>query len=124
MALRTVVSELVPEKCSFYYSGYLKDEEGNAIVAADLTTLTVTVYDETTGTIINGVENTNILNTGRGSIDAAGLLEVVLLPADMAVVGTGKRETHILLIQWTWATGSKAGKKEVAFPVQNLTKVS
>ena len=106
----------------------LQDETGAAIPSAGLTTLTLTLYvrDATAQTIINSVDDVNILNTGRGTVHAtSGLLTLTLLPADTQIVdSTSAIEWHRALIEWTYDAGAKAGKYEIDFPVLNLNKVS
>lgn len=127
MAYRKVFTDPVPEKKTMYYSGDLTDERGLGIPGATLTTLTLHLYalDASSNTIINNVSGVNILNTGRGTVTSSGNLAITLTPDDAAIITDGLQtpEPHMMLIQWTWPT-SKAGGREVQFPVANLTKVS
>jgi hypothetical protein len=125
MGVRTVITEEVAERTSARYSGVLVDETGAAVPAASLSTLTLTLFDENTNTVINSVDDINILNADRGTVDAAGNLVVTLLPADNVIVTpTRVREPHVMLLEWTYAGGAKAGRHEVRFIVVNLTKVT
>lgn len=125
MAVRTVFPEPVPEKTSLRYRASLTKEDGTALAAAELSTLTLTLYAlDTARTIINSVNGTNILNVGRGTIDANGLLTVILTPDDTQVLdATLAEEKHVLLFQGTYASGAKATRHEVLLTVLNLTKV-
>lgn len=125
MAVRTVIPDLIPEKSTWRYTGVLKDEKAVAIPAASLTTLTLTLYNLETLAIINSLDGINILNTNRGTVDANGNLAITLHPADNLIVDTTKiEETHMMLLQWTYAAGVEAGRHEVEFKVRNLDKVT
>ena len=106
----------------------LQDETGVAIAKAALTTLTLTLYlrDLAALTIINSVDDQNILDTDRATVHAtSGLVTLTLLPADNQIVdSTSAIEWHRALIEWTYDAGAKAGKYEIDFPVLNLNKVS
>lgn len=125
MAVRTVIADHIPEKSTWRYTGILKDETGTAIAALSLSTLTLTLYNLDTLAIINGMNGINILNADRGTVDASGNLTVVLQPADNPILDTTKiDETHVMLLQWTYAGGAKAGRHEVEFRVRNLAQVT
>ena len=127
MSVRTVLPDPIPEKATWRYTATLKDETETVVAAAQLTTLTLTLYALNAAlTILNSVDATNILNTGRGTVHAtSGLLTIVFEPADNPVVdATLLEERHLALIQWTYAGGAKAGRHEVEFGVRNLAKVS
>ena len=119
---------VIAEKTSFQFTATLVDETGTAIPLAGVSTLVLTIYnrDSAGKEILNSVENTDIKDTGRGSLHATnGLLTVTLQPADNAIVdGTVDLEWHRALIQGTYASGTKAFKYEIDFPVRNLNKVS
>jgi hypothetical protein len=127
MSLRTVLADVIPEKSTWRYTGVLKDETDVVVAAAQLTTLTLTLYAlDAALTIINSVDAVNILNTGRGTVHATnGTLTIVFLPADSPIIdATLIAERHLALIQWTYAGGAKAGRHEVEFEIRNLSKVS
>jgi hypothetical protein len=119
---RTIIPDLVPEGATWRFKGILKDEQGQVIQGSALATLTLTLKDRDTGTILNGVNAVNILNTGRGVVDEAGLLRVTLTPADNVMQDSAKDlEAHVMVLRWTWgATAEKAGAHEVEFSVKNL----
>jgi hypothetical protein len=127
MPFRTVFAEVIPEKSSARITADLKDEAGAALGSAALNTLTLTLYNKADLAIINAVDGTNILNTGRGSISAGGTLTLTLDPADSPIVATSAplEEKHLLLLQFTYgAGGAKAGRHEIEVTVRNLDKVS
>jgi len=125
MAL-SVTQRRVRERCTAKYTATIEDESGTALAAASLTTLTLTLYDRETGTIINSRSAQNVLNANNVTVSAAGVMVWSMQPADNAIVGSpaaGQPEIHIALFEWTWASGAKAGKYEVQIDVTQLTKV-
>lgn len=110
------------------YQGLIVDPYGNGIPAANISALTLSIVDVLTQEII--LPQTNILNTGRGSVDAAGNLTINLLASDTAmteVPGAAQVE-RAMIIDWTYAnTGpmppasSGSGRHQVNFIVQALS---
>jgi len=127
MTVRAVSSEVVPEKSTWRYTGVLKDETDTVVAAAQLTTLTLTLYAlDAALTIINSVDAVNILNVGRGTVHATnGTVTIIFEPADNAILDAALiEERHLALIQFTYAAGAKAGRHEVEFAVRNMAKVT
>ncbi len=117
----------VNERNSCRYTGQLKDQTGTALPLAALTTVTLTLYDVATGSIIGGLDHASILNAGRGTVSAGGLLTIDFEPADNQLVGTpaaGLSERHIAEIEWTWNSGAGRGSKDVLIVVKQLAKTS
>lgn len=108
------------------YTATILDDDGVAIPASALVSLTLTLYvsktDGTTG-IVNSRNAQNVLNLNDVTVDSNGLLTYSLQVADTTLVEALPFERHIALWEWTWASGSKAGKHEVVFNIQNLTEV-
>lgn len=119
-----LINEPVDERTTIKIAGTMKDETDTVIPAADVTTCTLTLYLLSTSAIINSKDDTNILNANNGTWSSAGAFTLELLPADNQMVGTDAREQHVALIEWTYASGTKAGKLEFVFWVRNMTKVS
>jgi len=124
MGFRTIIADPIPERATTLITATLKDELGVVIPAAGLTTLTLTIYEKETLAIVNAVTDTNILNTGRGTVGANGLLTLTLDPLDNQIVSTAGplEERHILLIEFTYGAG-KAGRHEIEVTVRNLALV-
>lgn len=116
-----------PERVTAEITTTVTNQAGTGIPGSSLTTLTLTLYDKKTGEVINSVSGTDILNTGRGSIDESGVLTLTLEPEDMPVVDSdlkaGNIEHHVALIVWTWDSGDKRGHDELIIPVRNSLKV-
>jgi hypothetical protein len=79
---------------SLVYIDIIRDEDGTPVPGSLLTSLTLTLLDTFNGAIVNGINGVNILNTGRGTVDDGGNLEVILSPADMSM-----SETYVPLLQ-------------------------
>jgi hypothetical protein len=115
----------VNEKVTAKYSAIIQDEDETALSSSDLQTLTLTLYDKSTGTIINSRNDQDVLNTNGVSVDANGNVVWLMDPDDNAIVtSTSKVEKHVALFKWTWDSGNKEGKHEIVIQVKNLTKVT
>jgi hypothetical protein len=134
MSVRTVCPDLVSEGTTFLYRAVVKDETGAVVPGSDLLTLTLTIHlddQSLSPEIVNGVYQTNILNTGRGTVDASGNLSLLLVPADNQVVhpsalDESRIEIHILSLEWTYLTsgGLGRGRHEIELRIRNMFVVS
>lgn len=126
MPVRTTLVDQIPEKSTAQITGILKDEAGNTIAAAGLSTLTLTLYVSGFPTkIVNSRDAQNVLNLNGVTVDAGGVLVYTMTPADNVIIDPeNATEKHIALFQWTWSAGAKAGRHEIAITVVNLAKVS
>lgn len=102
-----VTLEDVREDSTYQVTGTFKDEAGVAIDVADLTTVEMWITDHL-GAVINTRTAVDIKNANGGTIDANGLLTLILLPADNPIVGSESSERHLLIIEWTWAATKKS----------------
>jgi hypothetical protein len=123
----TEAERTVNEGTTFLYTCTLKDETGAAVPLSAVNTLTLTLYNKETGTIINSRNVQNVLNANNVTLHAtSGLLSWLAQPADNIIVTTdriaGEREKHIALFEWTWST-TKKGKHELIILVKNLAMV-
>ena len=120
----TTQDRIVRERSTALYAATIQDENETAIPAADLDTLTLTLYDLATGTAINSRSAQNVLNANNVTVSVLGALAWTMQPADNAIIGSpaGKHERHVALFQWTYGSG-KAGSYEVIIDVENLAKV-
>ena len=127
MAL-TVDERKINELTSFQYTGTLKDETDTVIPLADLTTLTLTIYNLATLAVINSRSHQDIKNTNGGTFHAtSGLLTMVFAPDDSPIIDGdldfGEWEEHVALFEWTWDSGAKGGNHQITLYVVNLGKV-
>ncbi len=117
----------VLEQTTAQYTATLKDEAGVVIPSADLTTLTLTLYNESNGAIVNSRDNQNVLNAAGVTIDANGLLTWTMDPGDNPIVDTslasGRTELHVARFDFTWSGGAKTGRRLVIIEVRQLDKV-
>ncbi len=123
---RTTLSGVFAEKKTAKITATMKDEDGDALALANVDTMVLTLYEESGGSIINSRDGSDIKNTGGGTLAAtSGAFTLTLSPSDMAIIQTTLTvETHVALVEWTYNSAADAGGKEIAFKVQNLTKVS
>ena len=104
LAVTTTLPGPVPAGATPIYQGQLVDEQRNAIPLVRLSALLLTIVDVLTGAVINNVERTNILNTGRGTVDSQGNFVVHLQAGDTSLVespGTAQLE-RALVLDWTF----------------------
>lgn len=124
--LGVILSESpVEEKTTARIAGRLVDEAGAALGSGDLASITVTLYDRSSGDVINGRNATSVLNLNGGTVDADGNFTWTMDPDDSPIMDADKAlEQHVALFQWAWAAGAKVDRQEVIVPVRNLAKVS
>lgn len=125
MSDRTVLPGVVPEKSTLRITGRLQDENNVAIGVSALTTLTLTLFDKASASIVNSRSASDIKNANGGTVDANGNFTLVLGPLDGTIIDSGQPyERHVALFEWTYGGGSKQGRHEVEWIVRNLSKVS
>lgn len=105
--------------------GQFTDATLNGIPAAQFTYCTLTIVDTLTGAVVNNCVQTNILNTGRGSIDSNGNLSLSLYPADTSTIDEpgASQIQRSLIIDWAYAQGSvtSVGRQQANFIVLALS---
>jgi hypothetical protein len=108
---------------SLNVSGQLVDFAGNPILKAGLVAFLVTLFDEATETVINDVDQQDRL----AEVDADGSFTLKLkgednVIVDLAGVGSGQVEKHVLAMYWLWNDGrqDRSGIQLVRFRVQRL----
>lgn len=121
----TVISSPLDEQSSALVTAEVTNEAGVAVPASALSTLTLTLYDRQTGTILNSRDGQDVLNTNGVTVDSAGLFAWGLTPLDTIIIDVTKAlETHVGLFTWTYDSGTKTGRHEIVHVVRNLTKVT
>jgi hypothetical protein len=123
--MRTEIADLIAEKTTQVLTCTIKDETDTVIPVAQIGTLTLTLYNQESRSIINTRDNQNVLNANNVTVHStSGLLTWLLQPADTAIETTSKSiEVRVALFQWTFGS-SKQGKHEIVFKIRNLEKVS
>ena len=120
---------VVLEKTTPTYSFQLA-EGATDLTLAQTSALTLTLYETYTGSdnVINSRSAQSILNTNNGTVSSAGVVAWVMQQGDTTLYTTTLTvEPRIALFEFTYDTGTggtKYGKHEYAFKVQNLKKVS
>lgn len=121
MAIRTVLSTIIPEDSTSTYTAILRDQDGVAVGAASLTALTLTLYNEATGAIINSRNAQNVLNANNVTVSAGGVLTWSMQEEDNPIIDSGLGiELHTALFAYTWDSGARSSRHEAVFQVQNL----
>lgn len=123
----TDADRIVNEGTTANYSAVVTDENGDAVGSGSLTTLTLTLYDDRTGQIINSRNEQNVLNQQGVTVDGSGNLEWTISRDDNPILHENDYsgyEDHIAIFHWTWDSGNKSGRHEIKLRVKNLKKVS
>ena len=122
---RFILHDVFAEKKTAKITATLKDEDGSVLALVSVDTLTPTLYEEVTGTIINSRSRSNIKNTGGGTLHAtSGAFTLTFAPADMAFIQTDPtREWHIATISSTSNSGAVDGCHELAYQCEHLAEV-
>lgn len=110
--IRTVLQDWIAERTTPTLTLSLVDEDGDAITS--VTAITLAIHQG--GEVVRA----------RASVAddfSAGTLSVRLAPEDTRILGSGSRETHTALIEWTWDSGTRHGKHEVIYTVANFALV-
>jgi hypothetical protein len=105
MSIKTFDTE-IEEQSTARYRGTLKDQDGVAVPGSSLTTLTLTLYDEWTETVVNGRDLQDVLGNHNVSVGVDGVLEWLIQPADTTLVTPGRRAWHRGVFHYTWPTGA------------------
>lgn len=119
------------EKQTGIYSFVLKDEDGNVVPAASLTSATLTLHskESLTKAIINGRNAQNCLNANDVTISAEGVVTWTIRVEDVTILDDSlKVETHRALFLFKWNAGSPAVERskphEVDFVLINLSRLT
>ena len=106
------------------FSGTLKDEDGTAIPLANIVSVTLTLRDATSNTIVNTRDGQDILNANDVTVHATtGAFLWAIQPEDTTMVDSDLgSEDHVATITWTYET-DKVGKHEHRLHVVNFLSV-
>lgn len=98
--------------------------DGLPLTPSQLDSLTLTLADAEslasgTPVIVNGVDELDVLNFGRGSVDAFGNVTITLAGADTAILTADDPfEARSAIVEWTYANG--AGAHRVDFQITDF----
>jgi len=118
---RQNITDPVCEQTTATLTLALTDENDLAIAKAQLTSLTLTLYRAGyPATIFNARDASDILDANGGTVSADGVLTLLLENDDNVLESqTRNQEFHVVLIRWTWATGTRPGVHEITYRVIN-----
>lgn len=118
----------VDEKTTPDYTATLKDSAtGLPIALAQLTGLTLTLYNLASKAIINSRDTQSVLNANNVTFHAtSGLLTWSLQQVDTAMAGAGNSERRRAVFDYTWVRSgqTKRDRHIIEFVVSNEPKVS
>lgn len=122
----------VNEEAESWYSATLTDQDGDAMLTANVATLLYSIYELDTEAFVNSRDQVDLRNGGawdQGAvIDGSGILTLRLEPDDNAVVSAdnaGRSEIHVLVFEGTTAgSPSYAFKHEYEYEVKNFVKTT
>jgi len=82
----------------------LQNKVGNTLTKSEIGTLTITIIDLRSNSVVNNRLNQNILDANDGTVSTEGELTFKLQPEDTVNVGSPKYflEERQITIQWTW----------------------
>lgn len=125
-----LLTETMLEGTTGYYRFEVVDENDEALDAGFLTTLTLTLVDVDSQTIIHGRQNQNVLNANNGSLitdlgpPMVTTMTLELQPADTVILNEHRMsEARVLTFRWTWDSGARVGVHSVQFRVENLVGI-
>lgn len=122
---QVITDPRVGEKTTVRLRLQLTDQDGNDLLAGDLTAISLTLYELRTGTILNGRDTVSILNANGGTVSATGLVTMVLTDLDNALLFARRSsEDHVALIRWQWLNGTRSAWKQVQFTVVDQTTLT
>lgn len=119
---------IVKEGTGAVYTATLKDSAEVPIPKANITTIKLTLYNVSDGSIINSRDDQNVKDLNNVTIHAtSGLLTWTMQAADNPIVGTaiavGRTEEHRGLFEYAGNFLASPGKHDAVFKVENLGKV-
>ncbi len=115
----------IKEKQTGIYSFTMQDEAGNAIPAASLTSLTLTVYSVLSGDIVNSRNGQNVLNANNVTVSSQGVVTWTQQIADVTILNDAlAEETHRCLFVFAWSSGTpRSFPHEIDLVIENLGKL-
>lgn len=100
----TTDAQGIPAGSTPTYRGVLKDASATsqAVGSGSVSALTLSITDDATGAVVNNCNQADILNTGRGTLDADGNLEITLTADDTAMLRGEGKENRSLTIDFKY----------------------
>jgi hypothetical protein len=110
------------ENTNATYQATIEDENGVAIPSANITSITLTLYDRETGDIINNRDGIGSAPSGVTIHATSGLLTWLMEFADNVIVTADSVVEHHKAL-FEFVASGKRSKHEVNIYVSNLAKV-
>jgi len=98
----------------------LADQDGAALEAATVSTLTASLRDVASGTLIRTAQN--VKNANGGTL-TDGLLRLVLSPTDTQAIGTASLQPRLLTLDLLTVTSLRI-TEEIQFVVRSLVDIT
>lgn len=109
--------------CKFDFVLYDTSDTPTALVKASLESVEMTLKNKC-GQVINGRENTDVLDAAIGTVSTAGVVTLKFTPDDNPSTEAGVYfEWHFLQLAWTWTDGDGftwTDSEHFKFKVHNL----
>jgi hypothetical protein len=113
--------QAIPEGSTRLYSCTFVDTAGAAIPLSAINTLTLTLVDISTGTVIRSA--VNVKGTNGGTIHvSSGAFSYVLSGDDVKIYGSGVHEKRLATFALSYASGVE--NHEVSYYVENLEQIT
>lgn len=122
-----VIAEVeINELNSLYIEGDVVDQEGDPVPSAAVSAFAIDLYDDKTGTVINGRDEQSIFNVNGGTYHpTSGHFTFTFESEDNPIIGSyrrGYREPHTARFTLTWGSSGR-WDGEVRLYVGNMTRV-
>jgi hypothetical protein len=126
MASTVMLTQALLAGTTGFYSFVLTDTNDVPIDASQTETLTLTVIDLATGTVVNAREAQDVLNTHDVTLltstgPTVTTVTWAMQPEDTVQVGTRREvEPHLAIFEWSWDSGAQRQAHKVQFGVEAL----
>jgi hypothetical protein len=110
----------VPADETVTYTGTLLDGNGNPIPGSAITTLLFSLYDTMLNEIVNGLDQINVVISGKGSISSSGVITLNLAVEDMQPTGSPPPNTiqyRTIVFDWWYNGGVSKGRDHFDFQI-------
>jgi hypothetical protein len=128
MSIKIFDEQEVPEQNDAEYEAYFvgSDASEAALVPAAILSITVSLIDVLTDTVIK--DNVDVLNANGGSLDVDGRFVLVLSPSDHLIYGTSPKSLYkrrlTLKVAYVKTGGYEGGiNREIIYYVRSMADV-
>ena len=105
----------------------LIDSTETGIPLGSVNTMTLTIYEENSLSIINSMQDVDIKNTNNGTLDGSGNVVYTIQTGDTAIVGPRTREQsveiHVFQFKFVYNT-TRQLTQEILVAIRNLPLVT